>query len=267
MTIYFTPMGGFANQAIQFLAACRLADVRGKNEEVIASLSFMNSQHKDQGFTVRQYSLGELDVPPKTVDHLPLAEVHLLEWEETSGHEAHENVAMSGYFQDLAFLPDRERSLDLLMPKPEIARMPIPLTMFASVHFRRGDYVANPNTNAFHGVCELDYYRRAANVLKANSRFLTKDWYGFSDDNAFLEEARLQLHNDMPYLQTAHGASLSDVAAWWRMAQADAFIIANSSYSWLAAWVSLSNDVVYPKRWFRDRASPNLFPKEWLAVE
>jgi hypothetical protein len=31
-----------------------------------------------------------------------------------------------------------------------------------SVHVRRGDYATDPTTNAAHGLCPLDYYRRAA---------------------------------------------------------------------------------------------------------
>jgi hypothetical protein len=35
-----------------------------------------------------------------------------------------------------------------------------------SMHIRRGDYVTDAKTNSVHGVCELDYYRRAVAFIK-----------------------------------------------------------------------------------------------------
>ena len=34
-----------------------------------------------------------------------------------------------------------------------------------SIHFRRGDYVSNQILNSVHGICSLDYYKQAVNLI------------------------------------------------------------------------------------------------------
>ena len=61
----------------------------------------------------------------------------------------------------------------------EIARA-ISGTESVSIHFRRGDYVTNPQTNADHGTCSLDYYQRA---VKDISKYVSDPhFFVFSDD-------------------------------------------------------------------------------------
>lgn len=35
-----------------------------------------------------------------------------------------------------------------------------------SLHIRRGDYIDDKKTNAFHGTCDLDYYKKAIGLIK-----------------------------------------------------------------------------------------------------
>jgi hypothetical protein len=55
-----------------------------------------------------------------------------------------------------------------------------------SLHVRRGDYVANPIMNQFHGLCSLDYYRRAMEMVA--SRVGHPHFFVFSDDPAWVKE-------------------------------------------------------------------------------
>ncbi len=49
-----------------------------------------------------------------------------------------------------------------------------------SIHIRRGDYAHNPSTHEVHGLCSLDYYKRAMDVV--GGRVQTPHYYVFSDD-------------------------------------------------------------------------------------
>ena len=49
-----------------------------------------------------------------------------------------------------------------------------------SVHVRRGDYVTDATTRAFHGLCPIDYYRRAAAYV--SDRVRDPLFVLFSDD-------------------------------------------------------------------------------------
>ena len=54
------------------------------------------------------------------------------------------------------------------------------------VHIRRGDYITNPNTKQFHGICEIDYYEKAISYIY--SKIPDANFYFFSDDINFLKK-------------------------------------------------------------------------------
>lgn len=111
----------------------------------------------------------------------------------------------------------------------------------ASVHVRRGDYLASENLN----VCTPEYYRAAvASLGVAISSVLV-----FSDD---IEYCRSTLDlGGVPavYVDRNRGAdSWQDMAM---MSRCDHHVIANSSFSWWGAWLnrSVCKRVVAPSPW------------------
>src|SRR5581483_8274837 len=54
-----------------------------------------------------------------------------------------------------------------------------------SVHVRRGDYVSNPTTSNYHGICSTDYYRAAERGLL--ERIADPVLFLFSDDPDWAE--------------------------------------------------------------------------------
>ncbi|KAA6316252.1 O-antigen biosynthesis glycosyltransferase WbnK [termite gut metagenome] len=48
-------------------------------------------------------------------------------------------------------------------------------------------------------------------------------------------------------------------------------IIANSSFSWWAAWLNSNKNkiIIAPERWFRDMETPNIHPEksEWILIK
>lgn len=133
-----------------------------------------------------------------------------------------------------------------------------------SLHIRRGDYVNNPHTAQYHGVCSLDYYKDA--VAHVAGHLAAPHFFVFSDDHTWVIEN----------FNIGHQYTLVDVngpdRGIWDMAlmkRCRHHIIANSSFSWWGAWLNPSQKkiVVTPKHWFAgaNLDTKDLIPCGWLA--
>jgi len=134
-----------------------------------------------------------------------------------------------------------------------------------SLHIRRGDYVNNPQTAQYHGVCSLEYYRAAVDYVAG--RVSSPHFFVFSDDHAWVSEN----------FKLDHAVTLVDVngpdRGVWDMALMKAcrhHVIANSSFSWWGAWLNPHADkiVVAPQRWFSGAShdTTDLVPASWVRL-
>jgi hypothetical protein len=134
-----------------------------------------------------------------------------------------------------------------------------------SLHIRRGDYITNPSAAAVHGVCPLEYYYSAVHHIAAhvqNPRFFV-----FSDDPQWAK-GNLRIGFPVRFVETNGPDNvLEDM---WLMKSCWHHIIANSSFSWWAAWLNDSQDkiVIAPRVWFLDRKldDSNLIPEQWHRI-
>lgn len=283
-------MGGLGNQMFQYAAGYALA--KRLDATLRLDLSHFNNS------SLRSYRLEEFDIeatywdsPSLTVAlrrHLHLAwqranrygllpkpSLHLLQ--ERSFHVAEDfftissNCYIHGYWQSPKYFQDVSREIrDAFrfdrFGVPHVVTLPEGIWEgpTVSVHFRRGDYL-EPQTAAYHGLCETEYYLRARDLLlrcEPNARFLV-----FSDD---LTAAR-QVFEDWPRTFIVSGTS--DMDDMRLMSRCNHHIIANSSFSWWAAWLDDRPDslVVAPRNWF---ARPvllrthvlDLFPAHWILL-
>jgi len=133
-----------------------------------------------------------------------------------------------------------------------------------AVHVRRGDYVSEAHTNSFHGTCTLDYYARACEVV---ARTVSDPWFFvFSDDPAWCE-ANFSGQRTTVLHAPAGTPPVEDMLL---MAACDHHIIANSTYSWWAAWLGAHDRqvVIGPRPFLADRShnTDDILPRHWLAV-
>ena len=136
----------------------------------------------------------------------------------------------------------------------------------AAVHIRRGDYIQDPYIANKHGHCDFDYYARAVQLL--GERCATQlHFFLFSDDPGWVEREM-----DFPYphslVESApDGLEAEDLLL---MSRCQHLIIANSSFSWWAAWLGgyPSRIVIAPQRWFRDPGidTRDLYPPSWIKI-
>ena len=121
------------------------------------------------------------------------------------------------------------------------------------IHVRRGDYFQ-------HGfeIKDNEYYK------KSLDKFSTIEyWYILSDDfdyvknDSFLTSLNPIYVNEKDPLDCL--AFMSEIH--------DAAIIANSSFSWMGAYLGIgtTDNVVYPKAWI-NKGFPDLFPNEWVGI-
>ena len=134
-----------------------------------------------------------------------------------------------------------------------------------SLHIRRGDYVSNPQTTQYHGVCSLDYYRAA--VQHVAERVGEPHFFVFSDDHDWVR-ANFNIGHSTTLVQV-NGPDRGG----WDMALMKAchhHIVANSSFSWWGAWLNPSLDkiVVAPQRWFSGAShdTRDLVPSTWTRL-
>jgi hypothetical protein len=116
-----------------------------------------------------------------------------------------------------------------------------------AVHVRRTDYTANPQLNH----CGVTYYQNAMARLRADG---AKRFFVFSDDPLSCSDE----FADPDVEVVTHEGNQSPLTDLHFMSLANHQIIANSSYSWWAAWLGEKpgQRVILPDLWFGGIASP-----------
>jgi len=131
-----------------------------------------------------------------------------------------------------------------------------------AIHIRYGDY-----DNDYHPIMTAEYYRQAISIIKERG---CDKFYIFSDD---IEKAMSTINaaskgiNGL-FVQTNSYGTMPD---FYSMRKCQHFIIANSTYSWWAAWLGEYEDkiVIAPRKWFGEVAklsSEDLYCKNWIVL-
>lgn len=134
-----------------------------------------------------------------------------------------------------------------------------------SMHIRRGDYITNNAANAFHGSCDLEYYKASIKAISSSLR--NPAVFIFSDDPQWVRE-NIQL--DLPTYFINNNQGEKSYLDMGLMSQCRHHIIANSSFSWWGAWLnpSATKKVIAPQNWFANSAidTNDLIPNTWLRL-
>ena len=136
-------------------------------------------------------------------------------------------------------------------------------TASVAIHVRRGDYISDAETCQIHGVIGTEWYRYAVDLARRIDPAL--QLHVFSDDPA---EAR-QIFDG--FVGIEFHPPRSEWADLKLMASCRHRIIANSTFSWWAAWMATSGYSIAPRNWFSREKLLNtsiidLCPQGWLLV-
>ncbi len=133
-----------------------------------------------------------------------------------------------------------------------------------SIHVRRGDYVSNPITNQYHGLCSIEYYKLA--ISKITKLIKEPIFYLFSDDPLWVKD---NLRIDFPVVYVTHNTSEHGHEDLKLMQFCKHNIIANSSFSWWAAWLNKNpNKIIFaPSKWSNNISNSKFFlPNDWNVL-
>ncbi len=187
---------------------------------------------------------------------------------EDSYIHLHDNCDLIGYFQSEKYFEhcvDDIRSV--FSYRPEIVKSTIDrfsnylnIGKSTAIHVRVGDYIG---LQQYHPVLTDEYYERAINELLDD----TDIFLIFSDN---LDYATEMFYSDDRIVYIDQG---SDIEQMCLMSMCDNNIIANSTYSWWAAWLNANENkkVIAPKKWFGPmyenvNDTKDLYCQKWIIL-
>lgn len=182
-----------------------------------------------------------------------------------------DNVYLDGYWQSERYFANYEDVIreELTLRTPlsgknlEVAEAMRGVNA-VSLHVRRGDYVTNEKTRAYHSVCDDAYYRKAEALLTQHLQ--SPHFFVFSDDSEWVVN-NLKLRCPATFISHNGSAPHEDLRL---MSLCRHHVLANSSFSWWGAWLSNRSDqlVVAPGKWFNDSSIDvsDLISPRWLRI-
>jgi glycosyl transferase family 11 len=275
-------MGGLGNQLFQYAAARRLAhdagqplklDISGYDADPLRAFAL-------RPFNVRQdiASRAEIDRLKASGGLLRRLRPSRTWVRERTPYtfdprvvEPREDVYLDGYWANEEYFRSIEpviREEFTVRTQPdaanEAAAGAIRSVASVCVHVRRGDYVTDSHTSAFHGLAPLEYYRTAAaRVAAAVGR---PHFFVFSDDPEWVRQ-NLRFEHPTTYVRHNGDRDYEDLRL---MALCRHHIIANSSFSWWGAWLGQSpgQQVFAPARWLTQPEidTTEATPARWIRL-
>jgi hypothetical protein len=265
--------GGLGNQMFQYAAARNLC--LRLNTALKFDLSFYKSNMN------RQYRLSLFGIDYPSVSTLNRNSLFLLnklrisKWQfyfekhvefNQSFHQFKNNTYLDGYFQSEKYFLENAGIIrnEFVFPSfvnPWINNMDQDDTV--SIHIRRGDYISNPETFATHGTCSIAYYHLAMDYIKSK---LKNPWFFvFSDDMDWVKK-KFMPEGNVSYIDQKY----TDLEEMYLMSTCRHQIIANSSFSWWAAWLNKNPEkmVVTPEYWFNNPVllKNDIVPENWIKM-
>lgn len=289
--------GGLSNQMFQYAAARRLA--AWHSTEVRIDTSWYDNI--PPGVTPRTYELHHLQVSGAQASRwetvgtdgvrnasrssLPLALYRKLrpryQFIAERGFQFNpdvldlpDNVCLFGYWISERYFSDAEDTIRQEFqfrhrPSSENEHLMMKMGQVASVaiHVRRGDYASDPKVARIFGRLPSQYY--AESIDRIRSQIADPTFFVFSDDIEWAHQL-LAATGDTRFQYVDHNNGENSREDLRLMSLAKHQIIANSSFSWWAAWLNTNPmKIVYaPRRWLLDQSydTSDVLPSGWVAV-
>jgi hypothetical protein len=286
--------GGLGNQMFQY--ANGRAKALEQHSQLLVDISEFDTYRLHQGFELSKIFIGPFNIATseqiKGLKGLPLqgkflkiaAKLSKLFFKQSFVQEPYfqywegiknvpNNSYLSGYWQSEKYfqnfqdqiMADFKFAVPLQGMNEKLASTIQENSLISiSLHIRRGDYVANPKTRSYHGVCSMDYYQKA--IAYFTERMEKVHFFIFSDDPEWVKQNLVIAH---PHTFVSHNTGENSYNDMHLMSLCQHHIIANSSFSWWGAWLNPSTDkiVIAPKNWFiKPINTKDLIPSSWIRL-
>lgn len=277
--------GGLGNQMFQYAAGRQLSIIH--KSPLKLDLSFLQGEATD--YTKREYELDKFNITAEIATPEEVEQLKKKSWKKlfrkTKIRErifgvfktklrGSKNCYLNGYWQSEDYfdkIPNIIRD-DFTFIEPltdnyflELQEQ-ITKSNSVSIHFRRGDYVTDLKTNKTFGVCSIDYYQKAVEFL--SKRVSNLRIFAFSEDIEWVK-SNFNTHHPIVFVEKSDENLHSDFRL---MSMCKHNIIANSSYSWWAAWLNSNEEkiVVAPQKWYENKRkqyqSADRVPESWVKL-
>ena len=132
-----------------------------------------------------------------------------------------------------------------------------------SIHVRRTVYLDQEHIG-IHYICTENYYKNAIRMVR--EQHPNAVFFIFTDDKEWCRE-HFKGHNFINVeLQEGENTDIADMIL---MSRCRHHIIANSSFSWWAAWLGDTGDglLIAPERWINNRKMDDIYTDRMIKVE
>ena len=274
--INFRPRGGLGNQLFTYAVAKNVALRRSTG--LTADLIYFNDKSSRElelnsfRSEIGTYRHTKGLLPAQIRRFFPLGQVYFERsfLHDSSVYDAPDNVTLDGYFQSWRYVEGvsaelRQELRAIISMSDWCERVSRDLRRESNstfLHVRRGDYIPSS-----FGLVSKGYYQRAIEVIDALDG--KQEIFLFSDSPT---EAWSMLPASLRR-RTTHIATpltVRPIEVMNVMAATKNAVIANSTFSWWAAWLGKAKGqiVIHPKPWI-DRGHMNdrdLHPPDWIAL-
>lgn len=250
--IIYGPLGRYGRFANGLFQICSTIGIAIAHRYEYSFPEWKNYDHAD-----RFGSNEDIDVQKYFVNPLPLCtdvgkfQERFIHWGYDPGPYP-DGIALTGHLQSERYFSHCKNVIHHYTRMKDEGE----ITDYCAIHYRAGDYIKD--VNAYHPRQPITYYEKAMARFSSDQRFLI-----FSDD---IEEAKTLFGNNVDYSEG------NDYLVDFRlMKRCSHFIIANSSYSLMAAILGESEGkkIVCPKLWFGPVANlptDHLYPEKSIIL-
>jgi hypothetical protein len=250
--------GRLGNQMFQYAALRGITDLKGYN------FCIPGSEFKDQWNDHQLFEAFNLpNLNKQKILPANYYQERQFNYDQDYVDNCPDNVNLHGYFQTEKYFSHISDSIredfafksEILDPCKEA----FDFNELISLHIRRTDFVEKSDD---HPPCSLEYYQKALEQFNSNIQVMI-----FSDDINWCKNQ--DLFKDDRFIFSENEWNLIDLCL---MSMCTHHIIANSTFSWWGAWLSGSNQVIGPSKWFGNSgytASHNtsdIIPERWMKI-
>ena len=284
-------MGGLGNQLFQIFTVISYAikykimfrflnveELGGVGSTTKRKTYWKNFLFKLSGFLIEKYPNFDVIYREQGFEYTEIRNQYL-----QINNNNNSNIMLYGYFQSYKYFQENydvicrilniaEKRLDVLEEVVDKNHSMAFLEKSVSMHFRLGDYKNLPD---YYVILSSKYYKNALQYIINQLDYTPNVLYFCEDDDLETVNETIQLlKNDFPTVEFERATNVLD--DWQQMLLMSACnhnIIANSSFSWWAAYFNAnpSKIICYPSLWFGAKMSDvdlsDLFPCEWSRVE